>query len=639
LGDLWYGLMANLAVVTIFVAAWTYLRDVLVRLPEAVLPVLFGIHMGLAAIGTMLLPIELRPGIFFDLRASVVIIAAFLGGPVAALIGGAMALAYRVWVGGAGAVAGSASILVSVGLGIFAHWLMRRRPTSLLHAAGLAALSIVGNFSYLIWLPQVLSYNGSGQLAVVQGTVLFAVTLVSSMALIQDQRRRDAVRENIVYRSVIDALPDGLNVKDIGGTFLAANPAAARLLGVSGPEVLIGRRFTDFYPADVAERIAGHEAEALSSNDPRVIDQDVVTADGSSRRLSTLKVPLRDADGHIVGIITHNRDVTDRYRLEVELERNREQFGFALANMTDGVAMFDSDGRLVFSNEQYRLAFPLTGEMRQPGVHIRDILRVALERGEQVDIVDGEAWVEEVARQLFSDAEEEVHLYDGRWLRVRTRPTEHGASMVVVSDITRLKLAETDLLLLNDRLRLEASTDALTGLMNRRAMDEALASEIARSARDDQPISVILLDIDWFKAYNDLYGHQAGDECLVAVGNCFRDTFRRTGDAVARYGGEEFLAILPSTDEDGAYHLSSAFRANLAALAIPHRESPRGVVTASLGIATYKPGDDLRRAGELVARADEALYGAKRAGRDRINGWHRRGTAERGRGHGVASEA
>lgn len=640
MGDLWRGLMANLSVVAIFVAAWPYLRDALARLPGWALATLLGLHMGVAAIGAMFLPVELRPGVIFDLRASVIILAAFVGGPVAGAIAGAMAIAYRVWVGGAGALAGSASIAVSVLLGSAAWFMMRGHTRTLLHAAAVAALSVVGNFSYILFIPQVLGLPGAGQLALVQGFVLFVVTMVTSMALIQDDRRRQVMKENLVYRTIIESLPDSLNVKDREGRFVAANPATARLMGVSGPDQLIGRSFREFYPQDVADRIAEEEAEAAASPQVRVIEQDVVTPDGVHRRLATLKVPLFAETGEIAGVITHNRDVSDRLALEQELEGSRAQLAFALAHMTDGVAMFGADARLVFCNEQYRRAFPLTGDVRVPGAHIRDILLAASSRGEQMGIGDAEAWVDKVAAQLFRDDEEEVHLYDGRWLRVRTRPTASGSTLVVVSDITKLKVAETDLLVLNDQLRQEASTDALTGLMNRRAMDQTLAAEVARSTREDKPISVILLDIDRFKAFNDLYGHQAGDQCLVAVGACFRDTFRRPGDAVARYGGEEFLAILPHTDEDGAYHLASAFRAALAELAIPHRENPRGLVTASLGIATYLPGDELRRAGELVARADEALYGAKRAGRDRINGWHRRsGGDRRQRGHGLALDA
>ncbi|MGV3652083.1 MAG: diguanylate cyclase [Devosia sp.] len=632
---LWYGLLANLAVVAIFVMAWTHLRDYLTFLKPRGEALAFGAHMGLAAVCAMSVPVELAPGVIFDLRPTIASLAAFFGGPMAALVFGLIAASYRLWLGGAGAVSGVLGLLVPLGIGLLGHLALREREIKAWHIMVLAVTTIATTVIGIMALASPFRQVAFTTIALPRGTILFVATMASGLALLQDKRRRAAEVQNRMFRRVIDSLPDGLNVKDREGRFLAANPAAATMLAVSGPQKLIGRSYRDFYPPEVAEEIAAFEQAALVADEPTIRDHDVVTPDGVSRRLSTLKVQLRSPSGEAIGIITHNRDVTDRRVLELKLEQSRQQLEFALTHMSDGVAVFDAEGRLSYCNEQYRTAFPLTGDIRVPGAKIGDILRAVVERDEQTIPGEPEAWIEAISAQLFETAEEEVHLTDGRWLRVSTRPTESGTAMVVVSDITRFKLTETDLMRLNDRLRREASTDPLTGLMNRRAMDEALAAEIALSLRNDQPISVILLDIDLFKPFNDRYGHQAGDECLKTISQCFRDVFRRAGDIVARYGGEEFLAILPNTDEDGAYHLANAFRARLNGLALPHQDSPRGIVTASLGIATYGRGVELRRASDLVARADEALYGAKRAGRDRINGWHRR-MGERRRGGHVA---
>jgi len=171
----------------------------------------------------------------------------------------------------------------------------------------------------------------------------------------------------------------------------------------------------------------------------------------------------------------------------------------------------------------------------------------------------------------------------------------------------------------NRRLEDLAATDALTLLPNRRGFDVRLAQEWRRSRREQTPLSLLLLDVDCFKLFNDHYGHQGGDDCLRRVGQGILDAARqRPGDIAARYGGEEFVVILPDTDELGAVHVAERIRAAVEALAIPHAAHPCGRVTASGGAATARPeaaGTDLSG---LIRLADEALYRAKCEGRNRV---------------------
>jgi diguanylate cyclase (GGDEF)-like protein len=175
-----------------------------------------------------------------------------------------------------------------------------------------------------------------------------------------------------------------------------------------------------------------------------------------------------------------------------------------------------------------------------------------------------------------------------------------------------------------EALRQLATTDGLTTLMNRRSFDSTLNNEVLRARRDKAPISLLLVDVDRFKAYNDLYGHQAGDEVLRRVGACLKDVLKRPGDVAARYGGEEFAIILPGTDEDGAFFIADKFCAELRGLGIEHKGGDRGVVTASVGIATFAGGETTEGGAVLLRRADTALYDAKHAGRDRIMGFRPR---------------
>jgi len=160
--------------------------------------------------------------------------------------------------------------------------------------------------------------------------------------------------------------------------------------------------------------------------------------------------------------------------------------------------------------------------------------------------------------------------------------------------------------------------DALTGIANRRRFDEVLETEWRRAMRSAASISLILIDVDFFKSYNDSYGHQAGDECLRVVAQTLNQVINRAGDLAARYGGEEFAVILQGNSEHGAIKVAEILRERIEALKIPHGKSDASdFVTVSLGTATIFPEYNLSSA-TLVEEADKALYLAKEKGRNRV---------------------
>ena len=162
-----------------------------------------------------------------------------------------------------------------------------------------------------------------------------------------------------------------------------------------------------------------------------------------------------------------------------------------------------------------------------------------------------------------------------------------------------------------------ANADALTGLANRRAFDRILDVEWDRALRGKQPLSVLLLDVDLFKSYNDIYGHIAGDACLRRIANVIAATLPRKSDTVARFGGEEFTVILPNTPLEGAMAVAASLRQSVAAIHMPHAGAPSGIQTISIGVATVVP--DLDGAVlSLLTLADQALYRAKHLGRNRV---------------------
>lgn len=169
----------------------------------------------------------------------------------------------------------------------------------------------------------------------------------------------------------------------------------------------------------------------------------------------------------------------------------------------------------------------------------------------------------------------------------------------------------------NRMLAAQSVTDELTGIANRRRFDEALAEEWRQAKRNGSYLALAMLDVDWFKKYNDRYGHQAGDECLRRVAGTLLEKANRAGDLVARYGGEEFVMIITTSDPDGALAYAQMVAQAIATLNIPHQTSDFGVVTVSIGIAGSTPSEN-ENAFSLLKRADEALYRAKEGGRNKV---------------------
>ena len=163
-----------------------------------------------------------------------------------------------------------------------------------------------------------------------------------------------------------------------------------------------------------------------------------------------------------------------------------------------------------------------------------------------------------------------------------------------------------------------ATLDSLTGIPNRRYFDDTLATEWKRCLRTETPLSIVLSDVDFFKQFNDIYGHQAGDACLKAVAGTLSESLFRVEDSVARYGGEEFVAILPGTDAEGAIAVAERMRQSALELCIPHASGIDGRLSCSFGVASTCPSPHLAPQ-QLLRFADAGLYAAKRAGRNRVS--------------------
>ncbi|RMF57653.1 MAG: diguanylate cyclase [Calditrichaeota bacterium] len=201
-----------------------------------------------------------------------------------------------------------------------------------------------------------------------------------------------------------------------------------------------------------------------------------------------------------------------------------------------------------------------------------------------------------------------------------------NAALRLKYEMDKRKQHERELLRIQEELRrvnqelLQLTVrDELTGVYNRRYFDEYIENEWSRVTREKMELSIIIMDIDFFKLYNDTYGHQAGDECLKKVAETMRQALKRPADRLIRYGGEEFVAVLPYTKKSGAQYLAEFILTQVAELKISHKASPiLPYVTISAGVATYQPQEKskIKSVKQLIEKADQALYRAKQQGRN-----------------------
>ncbi|KKO12059.1 diguanylate cyclase [Pseudohongiella sp.] len=211
-----------------------------------------------------------------------------------------------------------------------------------------------------------------------------------------------------------------------------------------------------------------------------------------------------------------------------------------------------------------------------------------------------------------------VHQFRRMAMDASQREEELQASKQKAEDaLNELEQKASELEQLNNKLETLTLSDALTGLANRRHFDEVLSREWVRSTRSKQSMAVLMLDVDYFKRYNDQYGHQQGDECLRRIAGVLQARVQRETDLAARYGGEEFSIVLSSCTEEHAASIAEQIRAGVESLQIPHDNSEYGVVSVSIGVATLVPAPG-NTADELLRKADVAMYNAKHQGRNRV---------------------
>jgi diguanylate cyclase (GGDEF)-like protein/PAS domain S-box-containing protein len=313
------------------------------------------------------------------------------------------------------------------------------------------------------------------------------------------------------------------------------------------------------------------------------------------------------------------QEMLARATLEQELQRSQSAFKNieertnALLNaIPDKIFRHHSDGSFLdIKGQSADLILPREAliESNLRDLPIPEAIKVKLLELIQLTISTGQTHTYE--HQLTK--QDGVHIYESRFVKSGT-----GEAVCIVRDITERHRTEAALQKANQELERLANLDGLTEIANRRKFDEYLYGEWLRLAREQSPLALILCDVDFFKNFNDTYGHLEGDRCLQKVAKVIAAVVKRPADLAARYGGEEFAVLLPNTHMDGAIHIAEQIRLAVKGLDICHDASQVGAhVTLSLGVASTIPMVGADPIG-LVTEADYALYKAKREGRDRL---------------------
>lgn len=368
-------------------------------------------------------------------------------------------------------------------------------------------------------------------------------------------------------------------IMDREGSLLAASQPEAMPIAVEGEEVLLPTALMSENPViqEIAKTLENYTQSAES----------FLGTDGRQSERFTLKV---NRERHLVQVNKFSDGLGLEWFLVVAIPE------------ADFMAKIDDQNQLTFM--LYLLAVALTG---LSGLLIaRWLVEPINELGQSAKEITQGKW-DKVIRTERSDAIGDL----SRSFAIMANQLKESLTTLE----QRVEERNLELTQLNQELQRLAHSDGLTQTANRRYFDAYLDQEWQRLSREQQPISLILCDADFFKAYNDTCGHQAGDECLKQLAIVLQQAAQRPADLVARYGGEEFAIILPYTDTKGAIAVAAHIRRILEKLAIPHRSSSHGRITISMGIATAIPHLN-RFPSTLIAASDQALYVAKTNGRD-----------------------
>ncbi len=425
----WTVLIGNFAVVGLILSIWTHATYAFHRLSALQQRALLGVVIGSAAIASMMLSVRFQAGIYFDLRLALIQLAGAFGGPLPVAIAAILAAAYRSWMGGVGMLPGLAGIVTASTAGLAIWYLAKGRTTER------PIWIVVAAVSNALVAIAVLTFLGEEAFRRVMGEIGVPIIVLHFLATgaggaVLTYFRNFTLERDILFAALTQA-PDFHYVKGLDHRFIVTNQNVAHHHGRSRPSQMRGLSDFDLTTADRAKELHAAERHIMQTGIGVEQFEEFLSELGDGRWFSTSKVPLRDRQGNLIGLAGVTVDITDRKMLEAQLVSSRQTMARAMADMSDGLAMFDTDGRLLFCNDQYREMFPLSAPARVQGAYIVDIVRESVRSGERSDLPSDapEEVVLAAAATLATDKDETIPLSDGRWLSVRTRLLRTAVSL------------------------------------------------------------------------------------------------------------------------------------------------------------------------------------------------------------------
>ena len=414
-------------------------------------------------------------------------------------------------------------------------------------------------------------------------------------------------QEVLALRAVLEETGAYIFCKDLQGRYTYANQLVLDLFG-RPLDAVLGHDDSEFFDLERSNQLRDHDLQVLRTGQAIEHEEvNYVRETGEQRTYWTVKKPVRDAAGRIVGLCGISTDITERKRAEAHQAEQHLLLQTVLTHVDAHIYMKDDQRRFRYVNAKTaarleRTAADIIGR-RDIEVFPPDVADALWAMDRQVfDSGQPQSGEETVVND-----QGQAHHY---WTVKVPLKTEAGQQVLIgfSSDIT-------ELVRLREQLRQQSVTDSLTGLANRRHFVSTAETELSRSQRHQRQISLVLLDIDHFKAINDQHGHSVGDDTLCALADALRPLVRRE-DLLARVGGEEFALLLPDTALPEAQQKAEQLRAAVQALRIPAALGQSLQLSISLGVSQTGPSCDAL--GALFAAADRRLYRAKHLGRNQV---------------------
>ncbi len=408
-------------------------------------------------------------------------------------------------------------------------------------------------------------------------------------------------------RTLLDSLGTYIFTKDAKGRYTYVNSHVCALFQLPA-EAIIGKDDYAFFDLDILDDLIQNDRLVLELGQTVEREEtNLIRETGETRIYWSVKTPIRNAKGEIIGLSGISTDITQRKRLEKQVEEQRQLLDTVLNNIDAHVYMKDSERNFLYVNNKVAELF---GKLPQEIIGKQDKEVIAADIADQfwqLDKLVFDTNAPHTGEEIFKESSGRKSYYWSKkvpidWLDNRR------ALIGFSTDISELYL-------LREKLRKQAQTDALTNVNNRRRFFELAQKEFNRSLRYNSPLTVLMIDIDFFKSVNDTYGHQLGDRTLKKIAANIKRALR-SSDVMGRIGGEEFALFLPQTCGEDGRHFGERLRSKIAQAPLAIDGHHKLSLSISIGVSELMPGDEKFQ--QLLHRADQGLYQAKSLGRNRV---------------------